>query len=293
MDRDKFVINCVVNNIKFTGLFDGGLFWEQIMTDRTHSHYQYEIHIVADGEYLVEDINGKENVKVTIGDVIIIPPNFYHSSHADDTSKIRNYAFRLEIDHNKKTKDSEAEYNKIIDSLNGKGMIISYSPWAIPLVSEIKKELLGKQFGAYDLAEIAFKKLIIKLLRTILKKSTSKRDELSSGYDDNIVRNETINMFFDNNFSNPNLSASDLASHLNLSVRQLNRVFREVYNISFHKKLIEVRLALARKFLLKTNYTVEEIAEKVGFSSSSGFFVAFKKEFNVTPKEFRQNAKSI
>lgn len=293
METDKYVINCVVNNIKFTGLFDGGLFWEQIMTDRTHSHYQYEIHIVADGEYLVEDINGKENVKVTIGDVIIIPPNFYHSSHADDTSKIRNYAFRLEIDCVKKTKDSEIEYNKIIDSLTNKGMLISYSPWAIPLISEIKNELLSKQFGSFDLAEIAFKKLIIKLLRSLLKKGSSKRKEIASAYNDVLVRNETITMFFDSNFSNPDLSANDLATHLNLSVRQLNRVFREVYNISFHKKLIEVRLALARKFLIKTNYTIEEIAEKVGFSSSSGFFVAFKKEFGLTPKEFRQRAKNV
>ena len=293
MDRDKFVINCVVNNIKFTGLFDGGLFGEQIMTDRTHSHYQYEIHIVADGEYLVEDINGKENVKVTIGDVIVIPQNFYHSSHAEDTSKIRNYAFRLEIDCNKKTKDSIAEYNKIIDSLTNKGIIISYSPWAIPLISEIKNELLSKQYGAFDLAEIAFKKLIIKMLRALLKRGGIKRKEIYSAYNDVLVRNETITMFFDSNFSNPDLSANDLATHLNLSVRQLNRVFREVYNISFHKKLREIRLALARKFLIKTDYTIEEIAERVGFSSSSGFFVAFKKEFGVTPKEFRQKVKNI
>lgn len=292
MDK-RCVLNCVVNNIKFTGLFDGGLFLERIMTDRTHSHYQYEIHVIANGEYFVEDINGKENIKVTIGDVVVIPPNFYHSSHAEDTSQIRNYAFRLEIDYDKKTIESEKEYNKIIENLTGKGMIITYSPWAIALISEIKTELLNTQFGSFDLAEIAFKKLIIKLLRTVLKKSEKSRENLDNAYNDILVRNETITLFFDKNFSNPDLSANDLATHLNLSVRQLNRVFREVYNISFHKKLIEIRLALARKFLLKTNYTVEEVAEKVGFSSSSGFFVAFKKEFGVTPNEFRQNAKSI
>ncbi len=293
MGNNRFVINCVVNDIKFTGLFDGGLFLEQIMTDRTHSHYQYEIHVIADGEYYVEDINGKENVKVTIGDVVVIPPNFYHSSHAEDTTSIRNYAFRLEIDYNKKTPESEIEYKKIIETLTSKGMSISYSPWAIALISEIKTELLSKQYGAFDLAEMAFKKFIIKLLRSAIKKSNARRNEVPNAYNDILIRNETITLFFDRNFSNPDLLASDLANYLNLSVRQLNRIFREVYNMSFHKKLIEVRLALARKFLLKTNYTVEEIAEKVGFSSSSGFFVAFKKEFGVTPKEFRQRDKNV
>lgn len=293
MENNRLILNCVINDIKFTGLFDGGLFLEKIMTDRTHSHYQYEIHVIADGEYYVEDITSKNNVKVTIGDIVVIPPNFYHSSHAEDTSGIRNYAFRLEIDYDKKTPESEVQYKKIVDNLTNGGMYITYSPWAIALISEIKTELLSNKFASFDLAEIAFKKLIIKLLRTVLKRGSSERDNKFSVYNDTLVRNERITLFFDKNFSNPDLSASDLANCLNLSVRQLNRVFREVYNTSFHKKLIEIRLALARKFLLKTNYTVEEIAERVGFSSSSGFFVAFKKEFGVTPKEFREKDKSI
>ncbi|MDG0810747.1 helix-turn-helix transcriptional regulator [Cohnella rhizosphaerae] len=49
----------------------------------------------------------------------------------------------------------------------------------------------------------------------------------------------------------------------------------------------EVRLQNAVLLLETNNWQVNEISEKVGFSSQSYFFKLFKKRFGTTPKDYR------
>ena len=44
----------------------------------------------------------------------------------------------------------------------------------------------------------------------------------------------------------------------------------------------------AANLLLQTDDTVEEIAESMGFSNPSQFYRQFKKQFHMTPHEYRK-----
>ena len=74
---------------------------------------------------------------------------------------------------------------------------------------------------------------------------------------------------------------------MNLSERQANRVVVKLYGMSFHQFLMETRLNQAMKLLTRTNLNIKHISELVGYESSTGFFIAFKKRFHVTPGEYR------
>jgi AraC-like DNA-binding protein len=49
----------------------------------------------------------------------------------------------------------------------------------------------------------------------------------------------------------------------------------------------EVRIRQGAKLLLRTDLSVESVADRVGFASRSHFSRAFRDYFSQTPKEFR------
>ncbi len=295
MSDNKILLKCLINNLQFTGLFDRTLFVNVSISNITHTHYQYEFHVIADGEYFIECAEGGEAKKVSVGDVAIIPPYHYHNNNFLKDNSIRYYAFRLEMKPMDKSRETQLLYDSIIENItDGKETRVLYLPWAVNAISEIGSELMSNKFANKEMAEMSFKKFIINFLRVILAKTNLKGEVYIKDFDDEkVIRNEEISLFFDKNYLNPNACASELAKRLNLSLRQLNRIFKETYKTSFHKRLIDTRLAHAKRLLVDSTLTIDEIAENIGFSSSSGFFVAFKKAFGMTPREFKIKHKKV
>ncbi len=56
---------------------------------------------------------------------------------------------------------------------------------------------------------------------------------------------------------------------------------------------LEVGVEKALDILVKTQRPINEVAQKVGFSSSNYFYPVFKKLIGVTPAEYRLNKKSL
>ena len=52
--------------------------------------------------------------------------------------------------------------------------------------------------------------------------------------------------------------------------------------------ILSVRMQNADKYLRSTNYTVAEIAERIGYSNYSHFSRAFSKYFSISPKDRRK-----
>jgi AraC-like DNA-binding protein len=84
------------------------------------------------------------------------------------------------------------------------------------------------------------------------------------------------------------LSVSDLAPMMSCSPRHLNRLFREELGASFREKQIELRLAKACELLATSNAKVVEVALESGYQSSSVFSELFKRQFGVSPGQWRR-----
>jgi len=83
------------------------------------------------------------------------------------------------------------------------------------------------------------------------------------------------------------IKIEEIANHLNLSRSQCYKVFTKVYGMSPRQYLTQLTLNQAKRHLLDNELTIEEIAEKLGFSSISHFSRQFKRWTGVSPSQYR------
>lgn len=71
--------------------------------------------------------------------------------------------------------------------------------------------------------------------------------------------------------------------------RNTFQLFKEFTGVNFSDHLIKVRMDQAEILLKESNYTVDEIASRVGYNSSHSFRRAFKRLNGVSPSVYRQS----
>ncbi|MFG2989130.1 GlxA family transcriptional regulator [Streptomyces sp. NPDC048257] len=85
------------------------------------------------------------------------------------------------------------------------------------------------------------------------------------------------------------LALDDLARHSGMSVRTLNRRFREQTGTSPLQWLHRARIRQAQHLLETTAHPVERIATQVGFGSPTAFRERFKRLTGTSPYAYRRN----
>ena len=86
------------------------------------------------------------------------------------------------------------------------------------------------------------------------------------------------------------LSRDDLAGSVDLSTRQLERLFRDKLGSTPRRYYLGLRLRHARQLLLQTDISVLGVALDCGFVSASHFSKCYREYFDKTPRDERQEA---
>ncbi len=81
-------------------------------------------------------------------------------------------------------------------------------------------------------------------------------------------------------------SLHNLAKMVGLNVKALKEGFKQLYGRPVITYLFHYRMEEAKKMLSKGVLNVSQIAPIVGYSSASHFITAFKRKYNVTPKQY-------
>ncbi len=84
------------------------------------------------------------------------------------------------------------------------------------------------------------------------------------------------------------LPRSELARQVDLSTRQLERLFRKYLSRTPTRYYLEIRLYRARMLLMQTSLSVLDVALACGFVSASHFSKCYREFFHRTPREERQ-----
>ncbi len=113
-------------------------------------------------------------------------------------------------------------------------------------------------------------------------------DKRKSKYD-NIVNK--INSIITTEYLNPGLSIDSIAEELGMSTAYICRLYKQYTLHTILDDIVKIRMEKARELLMNTELSINEIAEKTGYSNTTYFHKAFKTANGVTPSEYRKNNK--
>lgn len=100
-------------------------------------------------------------------------------------------------------------------------------------------------------------------------------------------RIDAVRSYLEVNFDQQ-LSLAQLAAIAHLSVRQLNHVFRRELGMTPRQYLVEKRMQRAWQLLSEGELQVQQVAERVGYSSLAAFSDRFRRHFGHPPRYFRR-----
>jgi len=83
-----------------------------------------------------------------------------------------------------------------------------------------------------------------------------------------------------------------IAKHSNISLRTLQRRFKEAYGMTVQEHLIQCRLKRAKALLIKSELPIKSIAYMCGFENSHRMIACFNRLEGRSPSAYRNNARS-
>ena len=172
------------------------------------------------------------------------------------------------------------ELHKVIDILNGWRFAISEaiqrSLWEMGSLEDIHSGLERMRLEARLLESLSL------CLQAGLGESAEKHR--LHGDDLRAIR-EIGRIIEEDPASIPDIAA--LAREYCMSVSKLTRSFRQVYGNSLHAYVIASRLQKGAELLTHGGFSIQEIAEIVGYSKPGQFSADFRKRFGILPRVYR------
>lgn len=102
---------------------------------------------------------------------------------------------------------------------------------------------------------------------------------------------QKLNNIIGEHMSDDSFGVDMLASELNMSVDQLARKLRALIDTTPYNVILQMRMQQAVTYLKEGRMNITEIAFAVGYREVSNFSRAFKKLYNVSPKEYLNSLK--
>ncbi len=88
-----------------------------------------------------------------------------------------------------------------------------------------------------------------------------------------------------------NLTVSFLANYVGLTPNYLSSMFHKTVGKTLNEYLTGIRLDVSTKLLIFTDLPITQICYDCGFGSLSNFMRTFKKQYGMSPNQFRQSQK--
>ena len=89
--------------------------------------------------------------------------------------------------------------------------------------------------------------------------------------------------------TNQHLTVGDVASYVGFSKSYFSAYFKKTLGFSVSAFILRCKLEEGKELLQYTNKSISTISTFLCFSSQSHFQTAFKKQFGITPAEYRRN----
>src|SRR5690606_34488747 len=149
-------------------------------------------------------------------------------------------------------------------------------------ITDLFLTLVGEHHGA-DLAALVAEDLNVERVRD---GSEQQRVPLRNRLGSTHPKLTQAVILMESNIEEP-LTTDEIARHVCVSRRQLERIFKQYLNSVPSQYYLELRLNRARQMLQQTSKSIIQIGLSCGFSSGPHFSSAYRNCFGVTPREDR------
>ena len=247
-----------------------------------HYHLFYELIHINSGSirFLLKDTL----YNLQKGDSLLIAPRELHHAqcYPDTSCDVTSIYFKPEFIPKEVINCFKTAYTGTATSFIGTVPTI-YQTELTHLYNRLQTESnsideLSTYFMSIQLSEI----LLFYMRHSILGRQEL---ELSNTTDADIIQ---ATKFIYQNYRKP-LTLDTIASVAGLSPTYFSKKFKQVTGIGFKEYLNYIRLKNAAAALYSTDSTITDIALEYGFSDSNYFKDLFKKEYGMSPREYRKS----
>ncbi|MBE5876339.1 MAG: helix-turn-helix domain-containing protein [Lachnospiraceae bacterium] len=250
-----------------------------------HTHNYYEFYLFLEGDISIQI--GENIFPLQYGDIILIPPNIPHMPVYHSTRiPYRRFVFWLSQEYCNHLLTISPDYVYLMQYVqvhkryifhNDRITFNSVQSKANNLIDEMR----SNRFGRDAQITLYVNDLILHLNRLIHERNTPKSPALDTSLYHRL--NEYIETHIEDE-----LTLEHLAGEFYISKYHIAHVFKEATGLSIHQYITKKRLALCKEALLD-NISITEVYQSFGFGDYSSFYRAFKKEFGISPKEYKKS----
>lgn len=253
--------------------------------------YEYESHYHSSVEILFiyeNDCIAKlptQNLPLTTGDILIIPPYTMHQISC--TRQSRQFVILMDVEllihfDIYATRDS---------SIND---ILLCNKESCPQIYDIIRNNIIDMINAYFINEnhwqlevySSYLSMISTLGKSGVLNKNVKVQSSNSGNKEHYDKFAELLQYIEVNYAEP-ISLDSISSYVGFSKYHFIRLFKEYTGMTFYDYLTNKRIHHAKE-LLKTNMGITEVAFSCGFNSQTSFCRTFKKVLGCTPTDYRQ-----
>lgn len=249
--------------------------------DRRHQHDRHEVYYLLSGErdYFVRD----RVYRVRAGDVVVIPANDLHKTHAVGTSGYERMLIEF----------SDGFLGAVLDAVGAPGLLALFRRETPVLrVPEAQRPPLGhlftrllEEFGDPRPGGAAVLRALVVELLVLL----NRLDAAPAGPDHPSPHHQLVSEVgrYLNGHYAEDLGLETTARRFGLSPSSLSRIFVQVTGVNFGDYLTTLRLRQARDLLASGDLSVAEVARATGYRSQTSFGRAFSRTVGLPPLRWR------
>lgn len=253
----------------------------------THDYYEFYFFIEGHAGMQIDD----SVYPVQFGDVLLIPPHVRHHAVIHDlTVPYRRFVFWISNDFLEELRKLSDCYAYAADYVTAHHCYhFHLEQIAVNSLQSkmfrLLEEMQSSHFGKEQQIALYVRELILtisRLLYELLEPKPYKNDlslfTMLVEYIEDHIKDE--------------LTLEKLASDFYVSKYHIAHIFKDNMGLSIHQYITKKRLLLCQE-AIRSSQNISDVYHTYGFGDYSSFYRAFKKEFGISPKEYRDTQVSV